>query len=112
MICDQPHNLHDPNDVHSLKGYPVSGGVIEYEASATQLLRSKSEISFSTNTTLVDSDGVDGASASDIIEYKIDLINSGTTTLRNIVVSDPILTEQLQRYESGVKRLMPLFRCG
>ncbi len=98
--------------MHSLKGYPVSGGVVEDEASTTQLLRSKSEVSSSTSTTLVDSDGVDGASASDLIEYKIDLINTGTTTLRDIVVSDPILTEQLQRYESAVNRFMPMFRCG
>lgn len=88
--------------MRSVKGYPVSGGVLEDEAHTTQFLRSKSEVSFSANTTLVDSDGLNGASANDIIEYKINLVNAGTTTLTDIAVSDPILTEQLQRCESGV----------
>lgn len=84
----------------SVKGYPVSGGgAFKDKASAYQLLRSESDVSISANATLVDSDGVDGASAGDIIEYAIVLKNTGTTTLRNFTVSDELLDEQLQRWE-------------
>lgn len=61
----------------------------------------------------MDSDGVHGVSATDIIEYQIDLINTGTTTLRDVVISDPILTEQLQRWERRFHIYScPVFRCS
>lgn len=64
--------------------------------SSYQLLLSKSNVSISATTTLVDSDGVNGASTGDTIEYVIDLKNNGTTTLRNFAVFDEILDEQQQ----------------
>lgn len=64
---------------------------------ASQVLLSKSNVSISAETTLVDSDGVHGASSGDTIEYNIKLNNTGTTTLNTTVVWDPILEEQLQR---------------
>lgn len=66
-------------------------------ASANQLLVSSSDVSISATTLLVDSDGVHGASADDTIEYEITLSNAGTTTLKDIHVSDPILDEQFDR---------------
>lgn len=66
-------------------------------AIASQVLLSKSNVSISAETTLVDSDDAGGASSGDIIEYNIKLNNTGTTTLNTTVVLDPILEEQLQR---------------
>lgn len=85
-----------------MSGSPVSGGALEDKASAYHLLRSKSEVSISATTTLEDSDGVDGASASDTIEYAIEMQNTGTTTLSNLEVFDEIMDKQLQRWEKGV----------
>lgn len=78
----------------SLAGYPLSGGVLAETASATHVLLSRRNVSISATTKLIDLDGVRGASAGDIIEYEIELNNTGTTTLTNIDVSDHTLDEQ------------------
>lgn len=81
----------------SVTGSPASGPGIVDQASAYQVLHSKSTVSISATTKLVNSDGVEGISAGDTIEYAITLINTGTTTLRNCTVSDEILDDQLER---------------
>lgn len=91
-----PYMVRVPNHVCSITGYPASGGRLAYNASANQWLDSHSEVSISATTSLVDSDGVFGASADDTIEYEITLSNMGTTTLKGIHVSDPILDEQFE----------------
>lgn len=83
--------------MHSVTGSPAFGPAIVDQASAYEVLHFKNEVSISATTTLVNSDGVDGASAGDTIEYVITLTNTGTTTLRNSTVSDEILDEQLRR---------------
>lgn len=98
-----------PNRVHSVTGYPVSGGTLADKASAYQLLHSKSQASISATTKLVDLDGVIGASAGDAIEYTIELKNTGTTTIWNIEVSDKILDGQIQRWEKSQPRCAKTF---
>lgn len=66
-------------------------------ASASHVLLSRSNVSVSGTTKLVDLDGVRGASAGDIIEYTIELNNTGTTTLTNVEISDQNLDDQLER---------------
>lgn len=63
-------------------------------ASATQALVSRSELSVTVRTVLVESDSVEGVSAGDVLRYEIELRNAGGTTLYQIAVSDPLLDAQ------------------
>lgn len=67
-------------------------------ASATTVLLPNSMVSATAATALIVLDGVDGASAGDVIEYEIEIVNIGTTTLESAVISEPMLESQLERW--------------
>lgn len=75
----------------------MSGGALAETANATLVLLATSSMSVTATTTLIDSDGVKGASAGDTVAYEIELSNTGTTTLVNITVFDAMLGEQVHR---------------
>lgn len=75
----------------------MSGGAFAYTANATVVLLATSSMSVTATTTLIDSDGVKGASAGDTLAFEIELSNTGTTTLENITVFDAMLDEQVHR---------------
>lgn len=83
--------------MHSVTGTPASGGSVVDTAIATQLLLGQDSITVELSMMLVDSDSMTGASAGDVIEYEIQLTNTGTTTLQNISVSDTILNALVNR---------------
>ncbi|CAM9249880.1 unnamed protein product, partial [Hapterophycus canaliculatus] len=100
------------NNSVSLAGYPLSGGVLTETAIGSQVLLSRSNISTSAITKLVDLDGVRGASAGDIIEYAVEVSNTGTTTLMNIGLSDKILEGQLENGFSEASFVCDLLLAG
>lgn len=81
----------------SITGYSASGGTVAATASVSQALVSTGEMLVTGTTVLVDSDGVKGASAGDVVAYEIELRNTGGTTLYQIFASDPLLDAQRLR---------------
>lgn len=61
------------------------------------VLMTTSSVSVTATMVFADSDGVAGASTGDTVAYEIELENTGTTTLANIVVSDEMLEERIHR---------------
>lgn len=67
-------------------------------ATATLVLATAQELEVDVVAKVVDSDTINGMSSGDTIEYKIDVGNSGTTTLSDFVVTLSLLDEQLKRW--------------
>lgn len=83
--------------MYSVTGTPASGGSVVDTAFAAQLLFGHDSIAVETSTMLMDSDSIIGASAGDVIEYEIQLTNTGTTTLQDISVLDKISSALVDR---------------
>lgn len=79
---------------------PASGGEIKNSSNTTQLFERTGILSAEAACAVEDTDGIEGHSAGDDIDYTIDLTNTGTTTLSLIVVSADLLPQE--RY--GVQR--------
>ncbi|CAN0092424.1 unnamed protein product, partial [Sphacelaria rigidula] len=72
-------------------GYLPLGDAVTTSSSITQTLHRTAGVATSVNATMRDSDLVPGDSAGDTIQYMIQLVNEGTTTLTGISVSSALL---------------------
>lgn len=88
----------------SLRCDPASGGFITQSSNVTQSLKRIAILSATAKSTIKDTDEIEGDSAGDHMTYRIDLNNTGTTTLSAISVSSAILEYQKERYVSRVGR--------
>ena len=87
-----------PVSCRRVDGYLPSGDAVTSSSTATQTLHRTAGVATSVNATMRDSDSVPGDSAGDTIEYTIQLVNEGTTTLTGISVYSALLMAQEARY--------------
>ncbi|CAM9724810.1 unnamed protein product, partial [Sphacelaria rigidula] len=78
------------NSTTRVDGYLPLGDAVTSASTVTQTLHRMAGVATSVNATMRDSDSVPGDSAGDTIQYMIQLVNEGTTTLTGISASSAL----------------------